>query len=381
MIKSIEIKNFKSIKSKYFPLRNLNVLMGLNGQGKSSFIQALLLFRQSSESLKKGVLQLNGSLVNIGTTRDALYQYSKKNEGLSFGITFDDQETVWMNFDYVSGSDVFNRRKDLFNLNEFPVLTQSLFADCFQFLSAHRVKPQSIHQKSYTHVNTKSNIGPLGEYTVDYLETRGGEEVAFENLIHKNTASSKNNRGETIFDKRLINQVNLWMHEISPKINIKTTSVSSDLVKLEYEFEQETFGKTNAFKPENVGYGISNVLPVVVALLKARPGDLIIIENPESHIHPRGQAVLGRMISLLAQNDVQLIIETHSDHVINGIRIGVKENNPLRNRVILFYFEKVFSANEQYSRILNIEIDQQGELSEYPENLLDEWSNQLLKLL
>ncbi len=48
MIKHIEIKNFKAIKSKYFPLRNLNVLLGLNGQGKSSFIQSLLLLRQSN---------------------------------------------------------------------------------------------------------------------------------------------------------------------------------------------------------------------------------------------------------------------------------------------------------------------------------------------
>src|SRR6218665_2669508 len=80
MIRSIEIKNFKSIKSKYFPLRNLNVLLGLNGQGKSSFIQSLLILRQSADSLKRGVLQLNGSEFQTGAAKDALYQYAgKKN--------------------------------------------------------------------------------------------------------------------------------------------------------------------------------------------------------------------------------------------------------------------------------------------------------------
>ena len=116
-------------------------------------------------------------------------------------------------------------------------------------------------------------------------------------------------------------------------------------------------------------------------MLKAKQGDLVIIENPESHIHPRGQAELGKLISLVAQNDVQIIIETHSDHIINGIRVGVKENPEMKDRTILFYFEKVITDNEQYSEITNIEIDSKGELSEYPKNLLEEWSNQLLKLL
>lgn len=92
MIKSIELKNFKSIKAKHFPLRNLNVLLGLNGQGKSSFIQSLLVLRQSGDSLKRGVLQLNGNEFNMGTTKDALYQYTGKNENLSIALAFDDKE-------------------------------------------------------------------------------------------------------------------------------------------------------------------------------------------------------------------------------------------------------------------------------------------------
>ena len=136
-----------------------------------------------------------------------------------------------------------------------------------------------------------------------------------------------------------------------------------------------------AFKPENVGFGISYSLHVVVALLKAKPGDLLIIENPESHIHPRGQAELGKLIALVAQNDIQVIIETHSDHILNGIRVGIKEHNVLTDRTALFYFEKVVTESEQYSQISNIGVDKNGELSNYPPNLLAEWSNQLLKLL
>jgi predicted ATPase len=385
MIKSIELKNFKSIKAKYFPLRNLNVLLGLNGQGKSSFIQSLLILRQSADSLKRGVLQLNGNEFSIGTTKDALYQYSGKNESLSIALAFDDKEPYLMNFDYTIGSDVFNqinRDTDLYGEGKDKLDSkQPLFANNFQYLNANRIEPQSIHKKSYTSVVTLNNIGSLGQYTVDYLETKGDEDIEFDNCIHHKTISSRNNQGVELKDKRLKNQVNLWMSEISPDVNIRTTSVSSDIVKLEYEFEQPTYGKTMVFKPENVGFGISYSLHVVVALLKAKSGDLLIIENPESHIHPKGQAQLGNLIALVAQNDVQVIIETHSDHILNGIRVAVKENPVLKDRTGFFYFEKLVTDLEQYSQITNIEVDKNGELSEYPANLLAEWSNQLLKLL
>ena len=115
--------------------------------------------------------------------------------------------------------------------------------------------------------------------------------------------------------------------------------------------------------------------------MQASAGELIIIENPESHLHPRGQAELGKLIALAAQNDVQIIIESHSDHILNGIRVAVKESSIDKDKVIAFYFKKVVTDNEQYSRITDIKIDKNGTLSDYPENLLNEWSNQLSKLI
>lgn len=122
-------------------------------------------------------------------------------------------------------------------------------------------------------------------------------------------------------------------------------------------------------------------MPVVVSLLAARPGELIIIENPESHVHPRGQAQLGRLIAKTAMNDVQVIVETHSDHILNGIRVAVKENEISKEKVGIFYFERVVDADEQYSKITDISVDKTGELSSYPKDMLDEWNNQLFNLM
>jgi len=385
MIQSLELKNFKSIKKKQFRLRNLNVLLGLNGQGKSSFIQSLLVLRQS-DKLDQGELKLNGGengLANIGTTKDALYQYSKA-EGLTIKIQFQDTAAYEMEFDYKIDADIFIQKleKDLYGESK-PELNrvQSLFDNNFQYLNAQRVEPKSVNITSYSNVVDGNSIGKYGQYTAHYIELRGNENVLFDNLLHEKSKTFDEVTNKEVINKTLINQINLWLGEISPGVNVRTTKISSDFVLLEYVFKQPNFGNTNRYKPENVGFGISYALHVVTALLSAKPGQLIIIENPESHIHPRGQAALGKLISLLAQNDVQIIIETHSDHILNGIRVGVKEKPELKDRTIIFYFKKVVTESEQFSKITDIKIDKNGTLSEYPENLLDEWSNQLSKLI
>ena len=382
MIKSLTLKNFKSIKDKTFQLSNLNVLLGLNGQGKSSFIQSLLLLRQSNDKLSKGMLVLNGDLVRIGNSKDALYQYAKND--LAIELVVSDNDTLNMVFNYETDSDIFlvkNFNKELSN-NFFKKTDQEgLFSNAFQYLNADRIEPKSLHNKSLSTVSMENNLGVKGEYTVHYLELNGSEPIAFENCLHPNTTISTTNSNEKIRDKRILHQVNLWLSEISPDVNVKTNNISSDFVQLEYEFNQPTFGKTMPFKPENVGFGISYALHVVTALLAARSGSLVIIENPESHIHPRGQAELGKLIALVAQNDVQIIIETHSDHILNGIRVGVKEEPTLKNKTTLFYFKKIVEEQEQFSSIIDISIDKNGTLSDEPDGLLDEWGNQLLKLL
>jgi predicted ATPase len=238
-----------------------------------------------------------------------------------------------------------------------------------------------MYDKNYSSVVNNSNVGNSGEYTAHFIETYGSNFIEFDNLLHKDSKTIDTTTDEIIINRTLINQINLWMGEISPGINIRTTSISSEFVLLQYDFTQPNFGYTNKYNPENVGFGITYGLPVVTALLASKPGQLLIIENPESHIHPRGQAELGKLIAKTAMNDVQIIIETHSDHILNGIRVAVKENEIANDKVAIFYYDKIVEASEQYTRVEDIKIDKNGELSDYPKNMLDEWSNQLFKLM
>ena len=383
MIQSIEIKNFKSIKQKFFQLRNLNVLLGLNGMGKSSFIQSLLALKQS-QNLIRGRLDLNNNrFVNLGSTKDVLYQYSKQQD-LAFDLKFSSGNDLNFQFKYEPEADYFIAKA--LDTNTYGELDrkkfeETLFTENFQYLNANRIEPTSVNPKNFSSVVNSKNIGNHGEFVAHFIEVFNGEDVQFDNLLHKDSISKDAVTGKEIVNKTLINQINLWMGEISPNVNVRTTSISSDYVLLEYVYKQPNFGNTNRYKPENVGFGITYGLPVVVSLLAAREGELIIIENPESHIHPRGQAELGKLIAKVAKNGVQVIVETHSDHILNGIRVAVKEDEIDKEKAVLFYFERIIEADEQYSKITNIEINSRGELSSYPLNMLDEWNNQLFNLM
>jgi predicted ATPase len=365
MITRISVKNFKSLKNTDVNVSNLNLLMGLNGMGKSSFIQVLLLLMQS-DKLEEKTVDLNGILAHIGQGRDALYQFAEERS-ISFQLTFDEQQTFLWKFPYQSDKEQLTAETGY--AGDRMIFFREKTGQ-FQYISAERMGPRDIYDASNIAVAGKKQLGVSGEFAVYYINVFGLDYIVPEVL-----------RKENAFSNRLIHQLNAWMQEISPGVSINTKYVPEvNKVILDYQFEVTT-QRTNSFRPNNVGFGISYVLPVVLSLLTSEKGKIIIIENPESHIHPRGQAALGKLIALAANAGAQLFIETHSDHILNGIRVAVKENCIDTSKVNVMYFDKVTTATEQFSHVTQIKIDRNGELSEYPKDFLDEWSNQLLKLI
>jgi len=365
MINRIEIKNFKSLKKVGVSVSNLNVLMGLNGMGKSSFIQALLLLMQS-DKLEERVIDLNGLLTQIGQGRDAFYQFADDHQ-IIFELTFEGQPKFNWSFEYQSDKEKLTAEFGYTNdqMKFFRENTKR-----FQYISADRVGPLDIYEASTVVVADKKQLGLQGEFAAYFINVFGNDYEVKERLRHRKATAEK-----------LLGQTNAWLKEISPGVSLSTKYVPEvNKVILDYQFDYGN-QRTNSFRPKNVGFGISYVLPVVVALLTAEEGKIIVIENPESHIHPRGQAELGKLISLAASTGAQLFVETHSDHILNGIRVAVKENSIDKSKVNVMYFDKVTTDKEQFTKITQIKVDKNGTLSEYPSNFLDEWSNLLSKLI
>lgn len=364
MLEFLQINRFKTLLNSSFPLANLNLFSGLNGMGKSSVIQVLLLLRQSYERnvLSHRGLLLRGDYVNLGVGQDVLSCEAEVNS-MEFKIKWEDQEVVVFPFDYSATSDL----QPLSQGTQIPDLSSfSLFNGNFQYLCADRIGPRAQYDVSDFTLHELNSLGIHGEYAIQYIAEYASRPLNIPALQRAETPT-------------LLQNLDAWMSELSPGIRIKA-SMQATIATLGYAF---VHGKdvTADFKPQNVGFGLTYSLPVVAALLRARPGDLLIIENPESHLHPAGQSVVARLCALVAAHGVQLIIESHSDHFLNGIRIAVKEGVLSPERVSIFFLERPYIADKHASIVRSPRIDVQGHLDSWPEGFFDESDKALERLL
>jgi predicted ATPase len=186
-------------------------------------------------------------------------------------------------------------------------------------------------------------------------------------ILHPNCSSDK-----------LLDQTIAWESEISPRVTVSVEEREEKII-IEYGYEKTlTNASINGLKAENVGFGLSYSLPVIVALLSSDPGSLVIIENPEAHLHPRGQSKLAELIALSAQCGVQVIIETHSDHIFNGIRKAIAAKKIDKEKVKVHFFEL---NDENVSINTEIQFSDNGKILNYKKGLFDQFNNDLDELL
>jgi len=369
MLKFIRIQRFKSLNDAQFPLASLNIFSGLNGIGKSSLIQCLLLLRQSHEKntlFKKGLL-LKGDYVSLGTGKDILAENAEK-ETIEFTLTWEGEKPVNFVYKYKSKSDLQPIVEDQGNISE-DITNQALLTKQFQYLSADRISPKSSFDVSDYYIKDLNSLGNHGEYTAHYIAEYGLSTLPIKALKHPDASSFL-----------LLDNLDKWMAEILHGVRIHAElQPSMNVVSLNYAFQQGTEVTAN-FKPENVGFGLTFVLPVLTAILRSKPGDLIIIENPEAHLHPAGQSIIGRLCAIAAKNQVQLFIETHSDHFLNGVRVSIREKVIPAHETKVFYLERsTTSIHEAF--VITPEIDENGRIDIWPKGFFDESDRLLEKLL
>ena len=367
-LRNLSVQNFKCFASLELPLNDLTLLTGVNSAGKSSAVQALLALRQSADQglLLRGRLALNGDLVTLGTAKDALFQ-DAEDEVITLGLHDSEGRKASWAFRYESDRDVLAAAATEYS----PAHSPELFGvGWFVYLSAERIGPRTSYARSDFAVRERRQLGRMGEYALDYLARFADHKVA-DGLRHPKAVSAQ-----------LKDQVEAWTGEITPGTRIHVRAdPSMDAVKLRYSFELGN-EVTDEFRATNVGFGLSYTLPVLVALLGASPGDILVIENPEAHLHPRGQAQMGRMLALAAAAGIQVIIETHSDHVLNGVRLAVasKEIEPEQVAVHFFAREQADGAwGAPY--LVSPTIDGDGRIDRWPEGFFDEWDKALDRLL
>ena len=131
-----------------------------------------------------------------------------------------------------------------------------------------------------------------------------------------------------------------------------------------------TSNATEFHKPVHTGFGLTQVLPIVVAALSATKGDIILIENPEVHLHPAGQAIMGQFLSEVAGAGIQVIVETHSDHVLNGVRRAVKARRLDSEQVAIHFFRP---PSDDAPQALSPALDDSGNIDDWPDGFFDQF--------
>lgn len=362
MINGLKLKDFKIHADLEIQLGNMTILTGQNGMGKSSVIQSLLLLRQSCNSLVGlAGINLKGDLINLGGAND-VECHSSSDGVLDIRLSLDNAEELVFRFSY----DVDSYETILPVIEPIPHVGKlekfSLFTNNFQYISAFRWGPQKGYERDTSVVQHQRQISKINgqcEYAIHFLAHYG-------NKIHCIP--------ELLFDKDdendlLETQVGKWMQHISPKVNIVVEPSGADF-KLNYKFSRKDNPMTEEMAAINVGYGVTYVLPIVLAVLSAVPGSLILIENPEAHIHPKAQAELMRLMMKAAKAGVQIIIETHSDHIMNGALVSIIENPELIDTIKAYYFERNDETHTSIPRRLDILKD--GRILNPPKGFFDQ---------
>ncbi|MDM9616866.1 DUF3696 domain-containing protein [Kosakonia cowanii] len=363
-IKKIKLVNFKAYKQQSFDFSNLTVFCGNNSVGKSTAIQAIGLFLQSG-LLSKDALKLNGELVHIGNLDD-IHNYSNRDEEhLEIEMEFSNFNISWgyggdnlTLRENVSGKDFLSVTKDQDKISALNDYLSSKFN--FQFMEAERYGPRDNLALSQHHYHDNW-LGKKGEYTIEILERlRSREALSLEAGDVRIHFNHKNNT-------YIFKNIEAWMSEISPGHALEPQIE----VRANVAYNSIMTSSGQITKPINIGYGYSYALSVVTALMISSPGDLVIIENPEAHLHPRGQSYLGRLIALTAQSGIQVIIETHSDHLLNGIRVIARTSEGFDPELFSLYY---ISNTGNNADAIKININKEGKLSSWPEGFFDQQS-------
>lgn len=382
MIQSISLQNFKIYRDKkaFDGLKRINILTGINGRGKSTFLQSLLLPKQTvmdNEWTKS--LILNGNYVHLGNANDVKNERASRSANILLEYKTLDHKVTLNLFvpEDASSAQVLDLDDVLIddkkydaNDSEFHWLLPNV-EDCkkdaimglfnsVQYVAAERKGPKL----NYSTSKEKNHLDAAGEYSACVL------------YAHQNDAIDKvlvNSIGdylpgiskEDLEDQTFNGIIELWMGRMFGQTRIRAEYIQSANV---YVLNYTTEGNTKENKPTNIGFGYSYVLPILIAALLAQEDEILIVENPEAHLHPHAQSILGKFLAWIsAKKKVQLFVETHSEHIVNSFRVLIAQKCLSHEELNVMFFDNSF---DDYSRV--IPVDENGKISYWPPRFFDQ---------
>lgn len=395
MLQRISLEHFKCFKQLQLPLTPLTLLAGLNASGKSTTIQALTLLHQTlaEHPLSPGLV-LNGKDVTLGSADELMDKVSGRGS-FSIGIEHSDAQAFWRmeaeNDSLLAPFQALEWSQDgqsgaLESKTDAPITitgtakTAELLAPLLRtlrtltYISADRIGPRETYPASNS--TQQSGVGARGEYTPWFINHYEDLEIPVA-MRHPEAGPP------------LRRQVEAWLGAFFPGSGFEIVPLPRTNLLV---MRLRTSTATNYHRPANVGYGLSHVLPVITACLGAvglaqrdsQVAPLVLVENPELHLHPAGQSAMGVFLARAAATGAQVIVETHSDHILNGIRKAVKgiDGGPLLpSQQVAIHFFQPRDDSGQRPQVITPLIDQQGNLDTWPPDFFDQYEKDLGALI
>lgn len=379
MITCINLQNFKCFTSLKLPLRPLTLLSGGNASGKTTVLHALALIQQTMREQEwSSNLLLNGRSVRLGTAADVIDQFVGRQ---TCAIEIYSEDNAWLGWTFSGERDdslmsIQNTRGNTGNGYAWSTTIEDQYrfllppkaavhhpiVDCLRgltYLTSERLGPRESYQ--FVDSQLMPVVGPKGEYAVSVLYS--DKEVVSERLRIKETTTG------------LFRQTEAWMGKFFPGCTLSLDRIAlTNLLTLGIRITS----KTDFLRTINTGFGLTQILPIIVSVLSADKNDILLIENPEVHLHPAAQSEIGKFLALAASSGVQLVVETHSDHILNGIRRTVKKK-VLHHEDVAIHFFQVRGEDSEGSppQVSSPLVGPDGEIDYWPTGFFDQFDDDM----
>ncbi len=332
MINNIKIENFKCLHNEDIQFKPLTIVTGLNSSGKSTLLQTIL--SPMSKMNIAGERLLAGRITPDFT--------SLKNKYLNSAEVSWEIDNVHYRLDRDNSSLLVKKDDSFLKLEE----------DCY-YLSANRLGVERLARISYDY-----KIGVDGEFVFSTFENEKSNPLDEELIKYQESHT-------------LAAQLNFWLTDITGlTTELKTERRSSDQVEINFNSD----GLIN-IDPINLGTGVSYLAKIIIVCLRAKRNDVIIIENPEIHLHPASQAKLGEFFAFIANAGIQVVIETHCEHLINRVIYEVYKKRIASDAVSILYKDGVQNPFKA------IKLKSDGKFYEdFPEGFFDATLSELLEM-
>ena len=399
MITELSVQNFKSWKDMgKRQIAPLTGFFGANSSGKTSILQTLLMLKQTVERPPdwNGVIDFgdDNSLVNLGSFDDLIHGHRRdaplqvsiswnlseklslpgvdEVDTLSFDLSVDNVENAasMVSFNYIASEKHFRVRQDGLDTYSFSTPNMSerynvpaVLIRCYGILNTYTDIVQLFSPLQTRFANLFRSIeylGPLREYPRRHYAWQGKHSPGVGQHGEDTVTALFSGRIQL---RSLDEQIPRWLQRLDLIDSYRLNPISGS--EKDYEFLVRKYKGGPEVRLTDVGFGVSQVLPVLVLCYYVPEGSILILEQPEAYLHPKVQSELADLLIEVVKNrKLQIILESHSEHLLIRLMRRIAEEQISADDTAFYFCE----MNEGTSQIERLNVDNYGNITNWPQN-------------